>query len=176
MICLTKKENAVSESPALAEVLMDYGAGTLAPETIAALDAHAGDCSACRQLLTAQKQVWQSLDLFTAPQVSGNFDQRQYARIAGIARDAQAPAVRGWVSRWLWSTFSGQLFTRPVFAGAAACAALVIGLLVFAPGKGIGVVPDQNQQTRVEKIDIDQVEQALEDLDLLAPQPAASPM
>ncbi len=169
MTCLTNKQNA----DGTAEMLMDYGAGTLAAETTAALDAHAVGCSACQRLLNTQKQVWQSLDSYTAPQVSADFDRRLYAR---MALDTKEPAWRRiFASTFSWHCFS-QWFTMPVFAGAAACAALAIGFFVLVPEKEIGVSPDQNKKAYVEKVDIDQVEQALEDLDLLAPQPATSPM
>jgi anti-sigma factor RsiW len=168
MICLANnKQNA--------GILLDYGAGTLAPEKAAELERHAQPCADCRRMLAAQREVGQSLDLFSVPEVSAGFDQRLYARIA-------QEGVPSWRSR-LWDSFGLQMpLWKPALAGAMACVLLAAGLFMGLPGlvklPSSGDLSKQRhfflKSNSVERVDIEQVEQSLEDLDLLAPQPAPS--
>jgi hypothetical protein len=105
----------------------------------------------CRGWLRA----WNALDEYAAPEVSPDFDAKLYAR---IAQDKPA----GW-RRVLWP--SGPLAWWKPAIPVAACAALLIALLVHAPGTRV----DSNKQAKVEPVNIEQVEQTLEDLELLAP-------
>ena len=163
MICLAQD----------AEMMLDYCSDCLTAERRIELDRHVQDCIDCQQLIVAQQRAWRALDVFAAPEVSPDFDHRLYAR---IAQDNRRPAWRRWLSE-----ASASFAWKPAAAGLVACAALVVGMLVWVPssrtGKGIdGAPPVQNMQSRTDKIDMDQVDQTLEDLDLLAPQPAASRM
>lgn len=172
MICLAKNEQG-------AEILLDYCAGTLAPKKTIELDRHIASCGDCRQLIAAQQQVWQVLDHFEGPEISADFDRRLYAR---IARERELPAWR----RWLSGSFAplGMPVWKPVLAGAVACVALAVGVLQFSPkpaneheaGTSVMVSPDQSKTAQADRVDVDQLEQALEDLDMLAPQPTASRM
>lgn len=153
----------------LAGILVDYVDGALAPETRLEFDLHAKGCADCAGLLAAQRELWKSLDSFTAPAVSADFDRRLYAR---MAQEAQHPAWR----RWLSGLFGAGFNFSPAMAGGTACAALLAGLLLYVPLHRAPVTPESPQQNHIERIDMDQVEQALEDLDLLAPQPNSGPM
>lgn len=135
------------------ETLLAYAAGRLAPPAALEIEQHAADCGACTAFLAEQKAVWGALDSWEAPAVSASFDQGLYRRIEQ-AEDG------GWWSRLRggWRVpFRGRTLTV-----AAAFAVILVAVLlqphakVIAPGEARG-----------EKLDIDQVEKTLEDLDML---------
>jgi anti-sigma factor RsiW len=140
MMCLEKDE-----------ILLDYCAGTLEPARAAEVREHIEGCADCRRLVEAQRDVWSALDRWTAVEVSPDFDARLYAR---IAREQAKPAWIEWL-RPLW---------KPALPLAVACAVLVVGFLVRTPR-----AVDNSPQVRADKIDIEQVEKTLEDLDMLTP-------
>ena len=100
------------------------------------------ECPACRGFAA----VWKRLDEFEAPEVSPGFDARLYARIA--AQEARRP----WWYRLLW----------PPIAPAVAIAVAALILFVHVPSS-----LDADKQGS--KADIEQVAQAVDDLDLLVP-------
>ncbi len=104
------------------------------------------ECADCRGFAA----VWERLDEFAAPEVSPGFDARLYAR---IAQEETRVSLSSW-RRWLW---------RPIapLAAAAAVVALVLCFL-HVPG-----TPDSAKQAS--KVEIEQVAQAVDDLDLLTP-------
>lgn len=127
-----------------ADLLAGYLAKTLDGARMAELDRHIRECADCRGLAT----VWERLDEFAAPEVTPGFDARLYARMAaGETRRA------AWWRRWLW---------RPVAPLAVAAALMALALFVHVPG-----TPDAPKQTN--KTEIEQVAQALDDMDLLIP-------
>src|SRR5262245_5717539 len=132
--------------------VMEYLGGAATPERRAELEAHAQTCIECRRLIRA----WDALDEYEAPEVSADFDAKLYARIA--------EQNRAWVRRVVWP--AGPIAWWKPAIPVAACAALLIALLVRVPG---GAPVDGNKQAKVEPVNIEQVEQTLEDLDLLAP-------
>ena len=132
------------------DILIEYLDRTLDPLRAAELERHLEECADCRGLVG----VWNTLDEWVAPEVSSGFDQRLYARIAAEKR---AP----W---WSW----GKLAWKPAIP-LAACAGLLAGfLLVRAPE----TAPPLKAQ--IEPVSMEQVEEALEDMDLLVP-PAPGP-
>jgi anti-sigma factor RsiW len=125
-----------------ADLLTGYLARTLDAARTAELDLHFQECAECRGLVIA----WERLDEFAAPEVSPGFDARLYARIAaGAAQRAS-----------LWR----RLLWRPYVPLAAAGALAALALLVRLP-----VTPDA--PTQPSKVEIEQVAQAVDDLDLL---------
>src|SRR5450755_2908694 len=100
------------------------------------------ECAACRGFAA----VWERLDEFAVPEVSQGFDARLYARIA--AEEARRP----WWYRLLW----------PPVAPVAAAAVAALVLFLHVPGK-----PDAAKQAST--TEIEQVAQAVDDLDLLTP-------
>ena len=125
-----------------AELLAGYLAKTLDAPRMAEIDQHMRECAECRGLAS----VWERLDEFAVPEVSPGFDARLYARIA------REEARRPWWFRLLW----------PPVAPLAAASAVAVVLFMHAPGK-----PDAVKQSS--GTDIEQVAQAVEDLDLLTP-------
>lgn len=127
-----------------ADLLAGYLAKTLDAADMAEMDRHIQQCADCRGLAS----VWERLDEFAVPEVSPGFDARLYARIA-----REEARVWSW-RRWLWRP------AAPLAAAAAALAAVV--LFVYTP--------DRSESTKqVSKADIEQVAQAVDDMDLLIP-------
>ena len=108
------------------------------------------ECAECRGFAAVSER----LDEFAAPEVSPGFDARLYARIAREEARVSLPSWR----RWLW---------RPVAPLAAAAAVIALVLFLHVPG-----TPDAAKQaspTQSNKAEIEQVAQAVDDLDLLIP-------
>ena len=139
MICLSKNEQG-------AELLTGYLARTLDAPRMAELGRHMQECADCRGLAS----VWERLDEFAVPEVSPGFDARLYAR---IAREEARVSLSSW-RRWLW---------RPV-APLAALAAAVVAVVLYIHNPSI---PEATKQAS--KAEIEQVAQAVDDLDLLTP-------
>jgi anti-sigma factor RsiW len=125
-----------------AEILLDYCDG----KPNAELDQHLEACSECRGLVEAQRTVYSALEQWHAPEVSSNFDAALYKRIA-----EDRPSL--WQRIW-----------KPAVPIAVAAAALSLALVIKQPEP-----IHAPAQTVVEKTDIDQVEQALDDIDMLSP-------
>ena len=140
MMCLRENLNG-------ADLLIGYLEGTLTPEQRAELDQHASACAECRELLDAQ----QLLEEDDVPEVSANFDARLYARIQQDARQ------QSWW-RFLW---------RPAIPLAAA-AVLAVTLWVRPPVADAPAT-DEPKQASIDRADIEQLEQALDDVELLMP-------
>jgi anti-sigma factor RsiW len=151
------------------EILTDYGAGTLDPGIAAELNTHTRQCPECRALLDAQCAVWEMLNAWTPVEVSQDFDAKLYARIAG---EQSIPAWRRWLSRILQPA-TPYTWWKPAVSVAVAGAVLSLGLVVRLPQDQIQ--PVQHKSTTVqsaassEEIDLQQVQQALDDMDILAP-------
>ena len=110
-------------------------------------DRHIQECADCRGLAA----VWERLDEFAAPDVSPGFDARLYARIA--REEARRP---WWCRRWLWP---------PVAPSRSAAAVAAVVLFVHVPGQRRMRPSRRATQTA----EIEQVAQAVDDLDLLIP-------
>jgi anti-sigma factor RsiW len=125
-----------------AELLASYLAKRLDAARTAELDRHIRECADCRGLAT----VWERLDEFAVPEVTPGFDARLYARIA-----REEARVLGW-RKWL----------RQIAPLAAAAVVVALVLIVHPFGN-----PDAAKQAS--KTEIEQVAQAVDDLDLLTP-------
>lgn len=143
-----------------AEIVIDYCAGTLEPLERAEFEQHLAACTDCSRVVNAQREVWETLDRWTPPAVSQDFDARLYAR---MARENAAPVWVRWLRRVLQPPVPIQAW-KPAVSLAAACAVLAAGLAVRAPHPA-----DPAQQVRAEHVDIEQVETALDDIDVLMP-------
>lgn len=150
MTCLRDHEHG-------ADLLIGYLENTLAPEQRLAIDEHARGCAECRGLLAVQA----TLDEFTAPEVSPDFDDRLFARITeDEARSSRWVRLGSHVGRYLWT---------PAIPLAAA-AAIVVGVLWMRPAaesaddtlKQAGVISPSD-------IDPQQLQQLFDDLELLMP-------
>lgn len=135
-----------------AELMIAYAAGALEPQAQIEWERHLDACEECRAVAANQKAVWEALDSWKPSSISADFNERVYRRIA------QEEALAWW-RRPLrnWSSF-----LRPSMPLAAACAALVIAFVM----KDIRVAPSVPVSPG-RQVSIEQVERALDDMDLL---------
>ncbi len=156
MVCL-------KANPQGGEVLTDYCAGALGPNRAAELEAHLAQCADCRELVAAQCAVWEALEAWRPVEVSPDFDARLYARIAVEARGTLRPP---WWRRVLHNA---------LIPAAAIVAVMGLALIMEAPEKSVAPVRPAAPAVSSERIDLQQVQQALDDLELLTPiDPASS--
>ena len=134
-----------------ADLLLKYCARRLDAETAAVLERHMEHCEACRAFGEAQKTVWAALEVWEAMPVSEDFDRRLYAR---IGQEERRGVWGGLVRSW-W-----PLNWRPALSLAAASVIVVVALLVQSPVSA-------PQPAEAEAVDAEQVERALDDLEML---------
>ena len=99
-------EKISKEREGVANMAIDYCAGSLEPAQAAEFEHHLSECGDCTRVVAAQREVWESLGQLNVPEVSQDFDARLYAR---IAQEEAAPAWRKWLepdteagdARWL---------------------------------------------------------------------------
>jgi hypothetical protein len=149
-----------------AELILDYCSRRLAAERAAQLEHHLSQCADCRQVAQAQMAVWSALDEYEAAAVSPDFDERLWARIE--AEEAQPWWRRAWTAvkrgpALGWTEWTGGW--KPAVA-AAACAAIVLGVFAFQGPTPPPPVTDKKVVAE-QKVDLDQIENELEDLELL---------
>jgi anti-sigma-K factor RskA len=161
---------------AVVDRAVDYCAGALDAERQAEFELHIAHCDECTALVAEQRAVWESLDHWgqaDVPEVSPDFDARLYAR---IAREHTAPAWRRWLNSWIPAA-PGSIW-KPAISMLAACAVLAIGLRTSGwMDLPLGRAPQPSQNTaQVDAdihgdphVDIEQVANALDELDLLMP-------
>lgn len=134
-----------------AELLLDYCSRTLDPDLTEIVNRHLAACPSCRALMEAQQAVWRALDAWEAPPIPADFDRRLFRRI----REARAP---GWLERLRLEL--SPINWRPALPLAAASVILAAGFLLQRPS-----IPPA--APAVETADVEQVERALEDLEML---------
>ena len=136
------------------DILLDFCARRLPPEAEAILSQHMLVCLECRQIAEAQETVWSALDSWKPESISPDFDDRLYARITEEER------------RTFWSRiFGDRLSWKPALPLAAGCAAMALALIVNMPRHA--PVSVQAPEMRVENIDAEQLERAVEDMEML---------
>jgi len=140
-----------------AEIFVDYVAGSLDSTECEALERHLEECTACRQLARAQKSIWCALDEFPPAVASEDFDRHLYLRIAHEGEPH-------WWHFFLRPQFSG-LGVRRAVPVTVACLTLLAVFLFRSP-----LTPPQVLSHPVaieQKVDVEQVERTLDDLDML---------
>jgi anti-sigma factor RsiW len=144
------------EIPDNAQVLIDYGARKLDSERTATLERHMEHCPSCREFVVEQRALWEAMDSWEAPPVSRDFDRRLYAR---VERE---------VSVWemLARPFRPLLVRQGLPIAAAACLLVLAGVLIDQP-PGSPVAP-QKDMAQVESVQPEQVEQALDAMEMLS--------
>ena len=151
-----------------AELLLAYCARKLDPETQIILERHLAVCPACRDFQTSQQAVWEALDAWEATPVSPDFDRRLYQRIE------QEAAHASWWSRLVQPfrpMFDGSLMGRSMMGrsvplAAAACLLVVAGIILQQPNS-VSPIPEDPTVDRAEVVQVDQVERALDDMEML---------
>jgi len=119
---------------------------------------HMESCSACRAFLTGQQAVWQALDAWEAPPVSPDFDRVMQRRIENECREPES-----WWIRLLHP--SSALLRRGLSLAAAAVVLVVAGLMLDRPSTH--PVSDR-RPPQIESLQPEQVEHALDDLQMLS--------
>jgi hypothetical protein len=133
------------------ELIVGYAARTLDPKTEAAFEQHVQVCAKCREAVRAQQSVWTALDEWRPEPVSADFDQKLFRR---IAEEEQSNWWRRFVpAAWSW---------REALPVAAACSVLIAASLLKIP-----VASGPAESSLQPKLQIEQVEHALDDMDLL---------
>jgi len=111
-------------------------------------------CPACREFRDGQRALWEALDQWEARPVSADFDRRLYRRI-------EEQEQMGWWTR-VFRSMQPILWRPALPIAATACLVLVAAFLSVDPGR-IAVPAAESQQVR----EVEQVERALEDLEML---------
>ena len=150
MICLKDDRQG-------SEIVTDYCAGALDAIRTAELEAHLHACVTCREEVDAQRKVWEALDAWAPIEVSQGFDAKLYSRIEAEKRQP-----------WCRTMTAHLILPKPLLPLAAGVAVLVVALSVWIPGSN-SRIQNAPSQPVVEKIDVQQVEQALDDMDMLTP-------
>jgi hypothetical protein len=133
-----------------AELVLAYCAQTLAQDECAAFERHMLACAGCRELAAAQQAVWSALDAWTPEPISSNFDEKLYQR---IVVEEQSP--------WWQRLFRANWSLRPAMPVAAACGVLIAAFLLRGPQ------PVPAPQSPSQPVRMEQVERALDDIDML---------
>jgi len=134
-------------------LVISYVEGSLDRITERAFERHLDACQRCREMTASQRELWAALDSWTPAEISPDFNQRLYRRLA----EDRTPQT------W-WQKFLGADWTwRPAMPLAAACIALIVVFMlrepVPSPIPSVGVQPHGPQ--------IEQVESALQDIEML---------
>ncbi len=151
------------------ETVVDYCAGTLDRHAAREFEQHAAGCPDCEHALARQQQLWTLLDSWDDVPLSADFNRRLYQAIereegvSPVRRYARLAAARLWPLSW-----------RPLVPLGAIAATLAIALIIETPGPRLSA-PPPDAQVKSEKLDVDQVESALDDIDLLQKLSDASP-
>ncbi len=151
-----------------ADLILDFCSNRLDADQAIPFERHIADCAECRQVVEAQRAVWEALDAYDATAVSDDFDEKLWKRIEESEsrswwRKAFDGPVLGWSSLISW---------KPALVTASACAAVFAVMLVTTPSANTSY-PDPSRQATpvVDKaamtVDVDQIEKTLEDLDML---------
>jgi anti-sigma factor RsiW len=149
MECPSKHESS-------SEVLISYVEGSLSPGKVFAFERHLEVCEQCREITAAQRELWNALDSWMPTQISKDFDQRLYQR---IAKDDTAESGLSWDPPATW---------RRAMPMAAACAALMVGFLLHTPSSEVNISKvDETVATPGRGPQFEQVESALEDFEML---------
>jgi anti-sigma factor RsiW len=151
--------NCLLETREETQLLLDYCAHALAPERVALLEAHLNSCPRCQEFAAAQSALSDALDLWQAPPVSLDFNRRLYQRI-----DSDAASASWWQA--LRQIFHPALLRRGMPVAAAACLLVTAGVLLQRPA--VSPVPLQKDMAQVESVQPEQVEHALDTMDLLS--------
>lgn len=146
--------NCPMEAGGNPELLLSYAAGKLNAGERAQIDRHVQNCRACTAFAAGQKTVWQALEDWEPAEVSMDFDRRLYARI-----ESDVP----WWQRLLRPLNPLLRHSMPIAAaaGVVVMASLLVDRPVAAP------VTTAPQSAQVEALQPDQLQSALDDMEML---------
>jgi len=142
-----------------ADLLLDYCARALDQERKAQLEAHMEGCADCREMASAQAQVWSAMDLYDAEPISADFDRQLFDR---IDRTEHSTAWQR-LTRQVRDFFQLQPAWKPVLSVAAASAVVALFILVREESRQPAPQPTATFDVR----DVEEAERALEDIEML---------
>src|SRR5690348_10795787 len=134
--------------------LLAFSENKLPPPQAVRLKEHLQSCAVCRTVVEQQKAVWEALDAWEAPAIAADFDRRLY--------NAMEQDGGRW-NRWL-EPLRLLLVRQGLPIAAAACLIVVAGVVAHRPADS-GVAP--SAAARVENLQPEQVEHALDDVQML---------
>lgn len=150
------------------EILLDYTAGRLDGARTALLERHAESCMDCASLIAAQSAIWRSLDEWKPAPVSPGFNRELWRLID------EDTAKSSW-TRELGQAL-GLNFWKQLAPLAVALALVVTAFMFDHSGRKPNISPATGAAPMVVSAgDADQLDQALDDLELLHEVDAASP-
>ena len=147
--------NCPIQTEETAELLLAYTARRLDPAKTALLENHMNVCAQCAEFRAGQEMVWQALDAWEAPGVTPDFNRRLYQRI-------EAEAAAPWYKRLFQTPIA---MWKPAIPLAAAGLMVVAGFVFDHPAANNQ--PNTPPSIRVSVTEAEQVESALDDLQLL---------
>lgn len=159
MKCLTENTKG-------ADLLVGYLEGTLDEAERVELESHAATCPDCHALLAVDEQ----LNAFPPPVIPEDFDERVLARIAREEAQEEENVQAVLAGSW-WRKFAGAFHSKAV-ATVALAAVAVVAVWVGQPGSERNVEDPAPKMAKADvpvDPDIEQLEQALKDLELLMP-------
>jgi len=130
----------------------------LDPRVSSILEGHLAICPSCREFARNQQAVWETLEQWEATPVSADFDRRLYAR---IEQDI------GFWQRLMKPLGPARLRWNPL-AAAAACAVLLMAGVMVDRHPSAPVVQPAKDMAQVEPVQPEQVERALDAMDMLS--------
>lgn len=135
--------------------LLEYCRGSFETERRLDIAKHAASCSECQTFIAQQQQVNALLDEWTLDPVSPEFDLALQAKLAQATSEGFGERLRRWLTP-LW---------RPAIPVGAAAALAAVLITVQYP---VPHAPSTAGETvDASRIDVNQVEQTLDDLDML---------
>ncbi len=137
----------------IVELLPEYTAGELDPESLARFERHTNACAACRKAAEQQQALWNSLGAWDLPPISPDFDQKLAVRMG---------SQRTWRERFL-TAISPALVRRAL--PIAAAAGLAVTAAVFLDHSARRT--PQQPGAQLETVRADQQESVLEDMEML---------
>jgi len=152
------------------ETILDFCAGSLESDQAREFERHIQQCGECSKLVAAQREVWESLDRLSAPEPSADFDALLYAR---IAREDAAPWWRRSLHRILHPAVPVAPW-KPALSAVAAAAVIAIGVVAYTPRIAPPAPAPQAHRADATHVDIEQVANALDELDVLLPAPKSA--
>lgn len=148
--------NCPMKSQQDAALLLDYCARRLNEGVARDVERHMAVCAGCAEFVAGQQALWSVMNDWPAPAVSENFDRRLERRI-------QETDSLSWIERMTRAL--RPAFARPALALGALCLVTAAGLLL--QNSRTAVAPAGDAHVRVEKIEPEQVEKALDDMQML---------
>jgi anti-sigma factor RsiW len=152
------REHTMTNCPT-EDVLLDYIAGRLDRTQTALFERHAGHCADCDALRTAQAAVWLSLDEWKPAPVSAGFNRELWRRI-----DAEAGKL-SWVQE-IAAAIRVNLW-KGIAPLAVAMAVVVTAFVLDHSGTQPARINSAPAPIVLSVSDADQLERALDDIQLL---------